>query len=117
MDGFESKTALVTGGGTSMGRAAALAAARVGVRGVGRRSCKIEVVAVAVEALGAKAGVLATGSSGEAQVESSVVRMIETFGRLDAAFKNAGGEGLFATITELILEHFDRTTEINLRGA
>jgi NAD(P)-dependent dehydrogenase (short-subunit alcohol dehydrogenase family) len=50
------------------------------------------------------------------QVEAMVTKTVETYGRIDSAFNNAGIEGLMATMVETTEENFDRTIAINLKG-
>ena len=51
-----------------------------------------------------------------AQVESMVAKTVQTYGRIDGAFNNAGIEGRMATTVETSEEDFDRTIAINLKG-
>lgn len=118
-DTFRGKVALVTGAGTGMGSAAALAFARAGADLVlaGRRRPELEAVAHAIEAEGVRALVVPTDVALPGDVAALVAAAVERFGRLDAAFNNAGIEGAFAPITELTPDQFDETMSINLRGA
>ncbi len=50
------------------------------------------------------------------QVEAAIGRVVETFGRLDIAFNNAGVENKAAPLHEIALEEWDRILDINLRG-
>ncbi len=116
---LQGKVALVTGAGSGMGRAAALACARDGARAVvlaGRRPAELEETAVAVRARGAEALVVPTDVSRDADVRRLVEGAVARFGRLDAAFNNAGVEGAFAPIKELSDAQFDETMAINLKG-
>lgn len=115
---FEGKVALVTGGATGIGRAAALGFAREGAAVVvaGRREAELAKVVAEIEALDAKALAVTTDVSDPAQVTRLVGATLDRFGRLDAAFNNAGIEGTFAPITELTPENFDETIGINLKG-
>lgn len=52
----------------------------------------------------------------EADVEALVGMSLQSFGRLDVMFNNAGIEGAFGPITEIDADHWDRTFAINTRG-
>ena len=54
--------------------------------------------------------------SDDAQVEAMVERTVAGFGRLDAAFNNAGVMANLAPTAASTLEEFDRVTRVNLRG-
>lgn len=92
---FENKVALVTGGTSGIGKAAALALATAGAKVVvaGRRENEGREVVEAIEKLGGKALFVKTDVSREANVKALVEKATATFGRLDFAFNNAGVEG------------------------
>jgi NAD(P)-dependent dehydrogenase (short-subunit alcohol dehydrogenase family) len=116
---FDGQVALITGAGSGICEAAALAFARDGARGVvlaGRRISELERVADLVADLGATPLAVATEVSLAADVERLIRSAIEKSGRLDAAFNNAGIEGAFAPITDLEEADFDRTVAVNLKG-
>jgi len=52
----------------------------------------------------------------EAQVKGMVAQIVSTFGRLDAAFNNAGVQSLAAETADATSEEFDRVNAINLRS-
>ena len=112
------RAALVTGGGSGIGRAAALAYAAEGakVAVAGRRREELQATVDMITATGGEAfAIIADVSNGEAiraMVDSTVAR----FGRLDAAFNNAGISGPFAPITEMLEADFDRVVAVNLKG-
>ncbi|QRK04396.1 glucose 1-dehydrogenase [Archangium violaceum] len=116
---LEGQVALVTGGGTGIGRAAALAFAREGASVVlaGRRQTELDEVAHRVEAEGGKALAISADVARAADVEALVEGTLERFGRLDCAFNNAGIQGAFAPIADLSESDFDQVMAINLKGA
>jgi NAD(P)-dependent dehydrogenase (short-subunit alcohol dehydrogenase family) len=112
------KVALVTGGGSGIGRASALAFAREGA--------KVVVADVAVEG-GEETVRLIQQSGGEAifgktdvsraaEVEALVSRAVQTYGRLDCAHNNAGIEGAAATTIDYAEDAWERVMAINLKG-
>jgi NAD(P)-dependent dehydrogenase (short-subunit alcohol dehydrogenase family) len=115
---LDGKIALVTGAGSGIGRASALAFAREGAR----------VVVADVAAQGgeetvgliAKAGSTAifhqTDVSQADQAQALVARAVEAFGRLDCAHNNAGVLGQFARTADSTEENWDRVISVNLKG-
>lgn len=94
--------ALVTGGGTGIGRAVALELARCGADVVicGRRQEPLEKTAAQIEASGARALALPTDIRDDDAVTRLVDRTLERFGRIDTLVNNAGGQ--FAAPAEQI---------------
>ena len=86
--------ALVTGGGTGIGRATALDLARGGADVVigGRRPEPLEKTAAEIEALGSRALAVPTDIRDEAQIHRMVDRALDRFGRIDTLVNNAGGQ-------------------------
>ena len=116
---LEGKVALVTGGSSGIGRAAALAFAREGAK-VAVADVDIrggEETARLIEDTGGDAIFVATDVSISSQVASLVSDCVGRFGRLDCAFNNAGitvtTRTLMADLTE---DEFDRLIGINLKG-
>ena len=115
---LEGKVALVTGGASGIGRATALAFAREGAKVV------IADVAVEdgeetvrmIEESGGKAIFVETDVSQSDQVEALINKAVETYGRLDCAFNNAGIEGEQALTPDCTEENWDRVININLKG-
>lgn len=95
MEKFEGKVALVTGGGSGIGRATALAFARGGAQVVmGNHTVKRgEDVVRTIREAGGEASFMPTDVSVEADVEALVKHTVSTYGRIDMAFNNAGIEG------------------------
>jgi NAD(P)-dependent dehydrogenase (short-subunit alcohol dehydrogenase family) len=114
MGSLEGKTAIVTGGTTGIGLAAAqrLAAEGAHVFVTGRRKAELDA---AVEKIGAGA----TGVQGDVSDLADLDRLYEAVRqqgrRVDVLFANAGG-GSFASLEQVTEEHFDQTFGINVRG-
>ena len=87
-----SKNALVTGAGSGIGRAAALALAKDGwnITLAGRRPEPLEAVAGEVRALGREALAMSTDVGDPASVDALFTAHTERFERLDLLFNNAG---------------------------
>lgn len=119
MSSFEDRVALITGGGSGIGRAAALAFSGEGARVVvaDLEEGRSESVVREIEKTGAEATSLKVDVSREDEVEAMVQETVSTFGRLDIAFNNAGVLARErAPIGECSIEDFDRVQRINLRG-
>ena len=109
---------LVTGAGSGVGRATALAflSAGWGVALVGRRSDALDET-VALSDAGDRALVLPADVSDPEAVESAFAAAVERFERLDAMFNNAGAGTPPKTIDEMAIEDWRRVVEVNLNGA
>jgi NAD(P)-dependent dehydrogenase (short-subunit alcohol dehydrogenase family) len=113
------RVALITGGGSGIGRAAALALAGDGfaVALAGRRKEPLEAVAGAVEAEGVRALAVPTDIGDPDSVTALFARVGETFGRLDVLFNNAGIGAPPVGLDELTLEQWRAVVDTNLTGA
>ena len=111
------KVVLVTGAGSGIGAAAALAYAREGARVVlaGRRQAELNAVASQIESARGAAAVVPTDVSDAASVSALLKHIVERIGRLDAAFNNAGISA-YAPIEQSTTEDFDRVMATNVRG-
>jgi len=115
---FTGKVALVTGAASGMGLAAAQAFAEAGAA-VALADFREQVVkeeAQKLAAAGHKAISIRCDVSDDPQVEQMVERIVSEFGRLDAAFNNAGVMARVAPTIESTREDWDRVIAINLRG-
>jgi NAD(P)-dependent dehydrogenase (short-subunit alcohol dehydrogenase family) len=118
MNEFQGKIALVTGGTSGIGRAAAIAYAREGADVVvaGRRTAEGEETVRLVRAQGRQAMFVQTDVAQESQVQKLIGRTLEQFGRLDFAFNNAGTEQEPTPFLEQDEETYDRVMDINVKG-
>ena len=112
------KVALVTGAGTGIGKAVALALMREGyaVTLAGRRADKLEETAAEGKSTNGKSLVMPTDVSDPASVKAAFARTKEAFGRLDVLFNNAGIGAPATPIEDLALEIWRKVVDINLTG-
>jgi NAD(P)-dependent dehydrogenase (short-subunit alcohol dehydrogenase family) len=115
---LEGKIALVTGASSGIGRASAIELARRGAKVVvaARRKDELDQLVQQIVAEGGEASAIAADVSKETDIRRMVDYSVETYGRLDIAFNNAGTEGVFAPLLEQNAETFDRVFEPNVRG-
>lgn len=115
---FENKVAVVTGAASGMGLATAQAFAKAGAAVVlaDFREETVKAEAQKLVAAGHKAIAIRCDVSDEAQVAAMVDRTVAEFGRLDAAFNNAGVMARIAPTADSTREEWDRVIGINLRG-
>src|SRR5712691_3613377 len=113
------KVAVVTGAGTGIGKAVAVALLRDGYRVVlaGRRKQPLEQAAADAGPSGAWAQVVPTDVSDPQSVRALFARTREAFGRLDLLFNNAGVGAPGIPLEELSYEQWKSVVDINLTGA
>lgn len=113
------KIAMVTGAGTGVGRAAALALAREGwhVVAVGRRAQPLADTVEECERLGGSGSASPADVSDAASVAALFDRLRADHGRLDVLFNNAGTIAPGVPIDELDFEDWQRVVDVNLSGS
>ena len=118
MGQLDGKVALITGAGSGIGRASALAFAREGA--------KVAVADIVVEGgeetvrmvkeAGGEAFFIKVDVANAADVEAMVNTVVDTYGRIDCAYNNAGIEGRLASTDAYPEDVFDKVIAINLTG-
>nr|WP_318540054.1 SDR family oxidoreductase [Terribacillus saccharophilus] len=120
MKRFEDKVVLITGGGSGLGRSAALQVAKEGAKlslvdlsEKGLEETKQEVLAAVPEA---EVLTIVANCANESEVEAYVKQTVDQFGKIDSFFNNAGVEGTQNLTEEYPVDEFDRVVNINLNG-
>ena len=110
------KIALVTGGGTGIGRAAALALTGIGYTVIvcGRRKAPLDEAVAAIEAKGGKGEAIVCDVSRPHEVRSMFNTIRNTHGRLDFLFNNAGMGGPPVPLEDLAFEDWQKVVGVNL---
>ena len=117
-DAFRDKVALVTGGSSGIGRATSLAFAREGARVAiaDRDPAGAAETARMIEDIGGSATVFEIDVTKADEVASLIEGVVQTCGRLDCAFNNAGIGGEVAKTADYPEEEWDRIIDVNLKG-
>jgi len=112
------KVALITGGGSGIGKGAAIEMAKVGasIALVGRTHDELEEARREIEDLGSNCNAYVADVSQSTQIQSAIDQSAKDFGRLDIVFANAGINGLWAAIEDIAESDYDETMDINLKG-
>ena len=112
------KVAMVTGGGTGIGRSSALALAKNGYSVVitGRRKEPLDQTAADIEKNGVKALAVIADVGKPGDVDMLFAKTKQTFGRLDVLFNNAGMSAPGVLLEDLPFETWKAVVDVNLTG-
>ncbi len=115
---MKGQVGLVTGGGSGMGRAAALALAEAGATVVlaGRSEDKLIAVRSEIAAIGGRAEIKVMDAARREDQHALVQFVEKRFGRLDFAFNNAGGHADFRPIDATPEEEAEWVIDLNFKG-
>lgn len=115
---FAGKVALVTGAGSGIGRATALAFAKAGARVVvnDRNADGGDETVAQIKAAGGDAVLVIADVSNAEDVDRMVAETVDHFGRLDFAFNNAGIEGAASQLAETSESEWNKVIAVNLTG-
>lgn len=115
---LDGKVALVTGAGSGIGKATALALAAEGasVVAMSRTAEEVEATAAEIEKAGGTAIAATADITEDAEMKDLVAKAVKRFGRLDIVIANAGINGVWAPIETLTPDEWDQTISVNLRG-
>ncbi len=115
---MEKQTVLVTGAASGMGETAARMFAEAGyaVMLADVNEAAVRAAAQTLIEAGHEAEYVRCDVTDEAQVAAMVERTVARFGRLDAAYNNAGVQSFVTDIADLEIEEYDRVMDINLKG-
>ena len=115
---FAGKVALVTGGATGIGRAASLRYAQEGakVAVVDINGDEAQATVKAIAAIGGDAAFIRADMTNAADIAEMVAETVRQFGRLDAAFNNAGTSGRFTNVVDCTEDEWDFVANLNLKS-
>ena len=116
---LENKVAIVTGGGSGIGKAIALAFAKEGADVVVAAEIEepLKETTSEIEAMGRKGLAVLMDLSYPDQPRAMVEKTMEEFGRIDVLVNNSGTEGPIMNVSEMDLEGWNKLLAINLTGA
>lgn len=113
------RVAVVTGGGSGIGRATSLELAARGwrVAVIGRRLERVEATVELIAQAGGEALAIAADVSRRDEVEGAFDRVVERFGGVDLLLNNAGVPGPAARVDEIEVEQWQQAVDTNVTGA
>ena len=114
----DQKAAIITGGSSGIGRAAAVALAKQGVKIAiaARRAKEGEETVRLVKEAGSEGIFVKTDVANENDVRSLVEKTVKQYNRLDYAFNNAGIEEKTTPLVDQTSEVFDQIMNVNVKG-
>lgn len=115
---LDGKVAVISGGGSGIGRASALLLAEHGAKicFLDRTPENAEKVIAEIKNQGGEAVLAETDVSMEDQVRNGIQKAYDTWGRLDIVFANAGINGVWTPIEHMEVDDWQQTLDINLKG-
>jgi NAD(P)-dependent dehydrogenase (short-subunit alcohol dehydrogenase family) len=115
---LKGKVALVTGGGSGIGKAAAILLAKDGCKvGIlGRTPDKVVDAVKEIADTGGEVIPIIADISNKVEMQGAIKQLVDRWGRLDIVFANAGINGVWAPIEELSYDDWNQTININLTG-
>lgn len=114
-DGLGGKVALITGGGSGIGRATAQVLAAAGVR-VAVADINVANAEESCASIGDNAVPFSVDVASATSVDALFAAVLNHFGRLDIGVNNAGVPGMATQFEAVTEEEFDRLVSINLKG-
>jgi NAD(P)-dependent dehydrogenase (short-subunit alcohol dehydrogenase family) len=115
---LQGKVALVTGGGSGIGRATSIRLAREGAKVMiaDYVPAGAEQTVKMIKEAGGEASCTAADVAVTSEVEAMIKKTLDTYGRLDCAYNNAGIEGAMGDTVACTEENFDRVVAIDLKA-
>lgn len=115
----EGRIALVTGAGSGIGRASAVALAHSGFRLalVGRKQGPLDETADLIRQAGGEALVAVADVADEGQVADAFAATAQRFGRIDVLFNNAGTSAPKSSVEDVQMRHWLRVLSVNVTGS
>ena len=116
---LKDKVAIITGGGSGIGKAIAKAFVQEGATVVlaARNAANLEQTAKELQAMGGKAKTIPTDVKDEKQIINMVAETIKTFGKIDILVNNSGIGGPTAYVVDLKLEEWNEILMVDLTGS